>query len=199
MISCVRLYGDSGLKTRCHSCTGLYDYYKDLAKDMLHTLQWHKGVGIAANQIGVSLRLMIAHTETGWLAVRNPVVTYDGSLEYDNEGCISLPGITVPVQRYKHVMLSGTHPDGSTLTPLFLGGLPARIVQHELDHLNGLTIMDTTTNISRLRARAQWRARAKAVRRWHVRNYPGLISDAEEKRLKLAETPRIILAGGKHE
>lgn len=117
-----------------------------------------RGVGLAGNQIGLLQRLFVFELgEEGPTAVVNPrVVARSEELEVDEEGCLSLRGVLVPVERNVGITLAGFDPSGAPLE-LELTGLPARVAQHELDHLDGVLIIDRTDRESRREALAALR------------------------------------------
>lgn len=98
------------------------------------------GVGIAAPQIGVARRVFLAHLDSGTILAANPVITPSGPLLRDLEGCLSIPGGRYEVHRHRDLVLLATGIDG--LFELRLSGWDARVVQHEMDHLDGVLISD---------------------------------------------------------
>lgn len=197
MIKAVRLYGDQVLKERCGSCEHFYEYYQQVAQDMLDTMISHDGVGLASNQIGLSLRLMVFENKREYVAIRNPIVEVSGSLEYDDEGCLSLPTLSMPVARHRIVRVRGTTPGGEPIRELLLQGYPARVVQHELDHLNGLSIFEATRPVSRNVNKKRWLKRYPRLRKWWDHEYRTKIDEANEKLQAERDrgTPRIIIPG----
>jgi len=197
MIRSVRLYGDTKLRERCGSCEHFYEYYQQMAQDMLDTMLSHDGVGLSSNQIGLNLRLFVFENGREYVAVRNPIIEFSGPLDYDDEGCLSLPGLSIPVARYKFASLRGTTPGGEPIPEMFLRDYPARVVQHELDHLNGLTILEATGPVERNVQRKRWLKRYPRLRKWWDSEYLERIDKANEELLRerAAEVPRIILPG----
>jgi peptide deformylase len=106
-----------------------------------------QGVGLAATQVGVLQRLFVFQTEDDDepRAIVNPEIA-EQSIEasVDDEGCLSLQRVLVPVERSTRVRLEGKDVDGSAVS-LELDEMAARVVQHELDHLDGVLILDRTT------------------------------------------------------
>ena len=119
---------------------------KELMKDA-------NGVGLAATQVGVLRRVFVfAPEEETTAALVNPRLASRGDeVDTDDEGCLSLQGITVPVERATTVRIEGRDENGGEVG-YDLEGLPARIAQHELDHLDGTLILDRTTPESRREA-----------------------------------------------
>ena len=123
------------------------------------------GVGLAAPQIGLSQRVIVLdvdHENKGkhLLKIVNPVIVEraDETLS-DDEGCLSLQGVRVPVERSTRVVLEGKDPDGADLH-IELDEYGSRVVQHELDHLDGVLIIDRTDDEHRKEALATLRPRA---------------------------------------
>jgi peptide deformylase len=131
----------------------LVDRMKDLMKDA-------NGVGLAANQVGVLRRVFVFSPEDDVVeAVVNPELVSKGKdAETDDEGCLSMQGISIPVERPVSIRLEGRDEHGKEVS-FDLEGLPARIVQHELDHLDGTLILDRTTSDGRREALAALRPR----------------------------------------
>lgn len=114
-----------------------------LIADMAVTMRHARGVGLAAVQIGVPLRVIVADTGQGLLALVNPRLRRRSGTEVADEGCLSIPGVVAPVRRARRVAVDGTLLDGRRVG-LRASGYVARILQHEIDHLNGVLILDRT-------------------------------------------------------
>lgn len=150
----VRQWGDPVLKMRAHEVTAFDEELARLTERMGVLMHDARGIGLAATQIGILRRIFVFQTEDDEepVAVVNPVVTPSGSeLATDDEGCLSLQGVLVPVERPDRVVLEGQDVTGAPLR-LELQGLGARVVQHELDHLDGVLILDRTDRESRREA-----------------------------------------------
>jgi peptide deformylase len=119
-----------------------------------------QGVGLAATQVGILRRLFVFEPgEDGARAVVNPrIVERSDETVSEQEGCLSLQGVRVPVERATRVALEGKDPNGEDVR-WELEGLGARVVQHEIDHLDGKMIIDRTDPESRREAMAQLRPR----------------------------------------
>jgi peptide deformylase len=114
------------------------------------------GVGLAANQVGVLRRMFIFQptAEDEPRAMVNPeIVERSDEVEIDDEGCLSMQGVLVPVERNLQVTIEARDLDGEEVR-LELEGMSARVVQHELDHLDGTLIIDRTTPDGRREALA---------------------------------------------
>ncbi len=136
-------YPDPILSTPCED-TGEYqttDYRFSLASDMWEIMNRNNGAGLAAPQIGLSVRMFVWRKEYKCKAIWNPVLS---SLQGDinsREGCLSLPGINVTIQRSKSSILQGIGVNGHTIA--FIGNvIMTGVWQHEIDHLDGKLIID---------------------------------------------------------
>lgn len=118
-----------------------------MAAQMLDLMYEHEGIGLAANQVDLPYRMFVCNV-TGDPAKRdqeyvfiNPVIRRSRGFDVDTEGCLSLPGLKAPVPRPKHVVFSAYTIDGGEFDQE-LDGLFARMVQHEIDHLDGVMFID---------------------------------------------------------
>jgi peptide deformylase len=115
---------------------------RKLVEDMVETMVHANGVGIAAPQIGVDKQIFIAESDAGPLCVINPRITkYSKKLVRGEEGCLSIPGKYDRLYRAKEVTVEGRTVDGKKLS-FVAKDFFARIMQHEIDHLNGLLYVD---------------------------------------------------------
>ena len=150
-IAQVRQWGDPVLRLHAHEVTAFDDDLVRLAGRMVELMHDASGLGLAATQIGILRRLFVFQTKEDEeaIAVVNPVIVEFGDeRELDDEGCLSLQGVLVPVERTTTVTVEGNDVTGAPLR-LELAGLGARVVQHELDHLDGVLIINRTDRESR--------------------------------------------------
>jgi peptide deformylase len=113
-----------------------------LVRDMAKAMYDAPGVGLAATQVGIQKRVVVIDIDDGMVALCNPeILTASDEREIDDEGCLSLPGITVPVERACEIVAQGMDVDGTRIR-IEAGGLLARVLQHEIDHLDGMLIID---------------------------------------------------------
>ena len=148
----IRQYPDPALRMRAREVTDFDDELAALATRMKQLMHDAHGVGLAANQVGIVRRLFVFQREEDEVAtVVNPVLERGQETGLDEEGCLSMQGVRVPVERATTVTLTGKDERGRDLR-IELEGLPARAVQHELDHLDGTLIIDRTDPESRKRA-----------------------------------------------
>lgn len=160
----VRTFGDPVLKSRATPVDKFDESLEQLAQDMLDTMRDHEGVGLAANQVGRLKRILVAALEDEEYVIVNPEIHESGDeSEKDTEGCLSIPEIQVEVERPTQVTVSGQDQWGAPVR-LEAEGLLARILQHEVDHLNGVLILDRTDRESRKAAMRELRERLLAQR-----------------------------------
>ncbi len=164
----IRTFGDPVLKSRAAPVKDFDDSLKQLADDMMRIMYEAEGAGLAANQIGRLKRIFVAaYEDEGELrefVVVNPAVEERSEVqEKDREGCLSIPGISVEVERPVAVTLTGQDLSGEPLRVEAKGRL-ARIFQHEIDHLDGILMLDRTDRESRKNAMREMRERLLAGR-----------------------------------
>lgn len=110
--------------------------------DMKVTMTEANGIGLAAPQVGKNIRVIIVATKDGSRALINPeIVSRSLTKETDEEGCLSIPGCFVRVKRHKSVTVRAMNEDGTAAT-FKASGLFARVIQHEIDHLDGVLMLD---------------------------------------------------------
>ena len=114
---------------------------RQLIADMVVTMRGSHGVGLAAPQIGVPLRVLVAGSRQPPLALINPRLERRWGRQLGPEGCLSIPGIYADVRRAQHVVVTGQNARGRSIT-VRAGGLLSRVLQHEIDHLNGVLFID---------------------------------------------------------
>lgn len=117
-----------------------------LAQDMADTMYSQKGLGLAAPQVGVNIRLVVIDTtageeEDGLLYLINPVITASEGEQFGDEGCLSIPGEYEKVRRFNNITVKALNLEGEEYS-VDCDGLLARAVQHEIDHLNGVLFID---------------------------------------------------------
>lgn len=114
---------------------------KTLVADMFETMDAYRGVGLAAPQVGVSLRILVVGYKKHHFEIINPEIISASGEAIDEEGCLSLPGVTLNMTRYARIHVKGFSAVGRPVV-LREKGFLARILQHEIDHLNGVLIID---------------------------------------------------------
>ncbi len=138
----IRLLGDPVLRTRAAEVTTFDKELRTLVKDLTDTMLDAPGVGLAAPQLGVGLRVFVYDVGDQYGHLVNPVLHYPDDEEQDGpEGCLSLPGLTFDCRRKENVVAHGQDVFGDPVT-VEGSALLARCVQHETDHLDGVLFID---------------------------------------------------------
>jgi peptide deformylase len=137
----IRLFGDPVLRTPADPVTSFDAELRRLVKDLTDTMMDAPGVGLAAPQIGVGLRVFTYFVDDVAGHLINPTLTLSGDAEIDDEGCLSFPGLAYPTSRSFGVVATGFDMHGEPITVDGTGTL-ARCVQHETDHLDGVLFID---------------------------------------------------------
>jgi peptide deformylase len=139
----VRRYGDPVLRRRANPVGDVTPEIRRLVADMVDTMYDEVGIGLAAPQVGVSLRLLVVGDEEGRgvQVLVNPTITAQGGKVTAEEGCLSLPGVFAQVTRSEWVTLEAQDLEGKAIA-ITARGLRSRVFQHELDHLDGVLFID---------------------------------------------------------
>jgi peptide deformylase len=154
----IRTLGSPVLREACREVETFDELLERLSKDMVATMYDAPGVGLAAPQVGLSLRFFVfdANDGSGSHAVANPVLSELDGEQSDDEGCLSIPGLWYPTPRSLHARVEGRDVKGRPVS--FEGeGLLARIFQHETDHVNGMLFIDRLSERDRRQAMGQLR------------------------------------------
>ncbi len=145
------------LAKRAEQVDEINDNIRRFVEKMTDIMLKNKGLGLAAPQVGVSLRLFIISLNGTMENVRayiNPTVTTDGELGSMDEGCLSVPGVFTKIRRYKKCKVTATDLDGNEFTEE-AEGLYAKALQHEYDHIEGMTIVNRMGQTARIAHRRQ--------------------------------------------
>ena len=138
----IRLFGDPVLKTASEPIVSITDAIKTLVSDLEETTALPGRAGVAANQIGVNLRVFSFHVEGNVGHLINPeIIETSGELVVLDEGCLSLPEIWGKTPRHAKVKVRGMNISGESVD-IEAEGLLAQVMQHEIDHLDGLVYLD---------------------------------------------------------
>lgn len=183
----IELYPTEALKSKAKPVDlndNTWAEVRTVAARMIELMQGAQGIGLAAPQVGLSWRLFVAHVPAdpdpdpeddedpefpdscdSPQVFINPIITeFAGDLEPYDEGCLSLPGITGEVNRPAIITMKATDLEGNEVS-LKVSGLLARCWQHEIDHLDGIMILDKMTQMSRLKNRVKVKSMIKAAKR----------------------------------
>ena len=144
----IRYFGDPILLTPAAIVVDFDKELRTLISDLTETMLLAPGAGLAAPQIGVSLRVFVWNVDDVLGHLINPVLTLSGEVEIDDEGCLSFPELTYPTPRSIRAVASGFNMFGE---PIFVEGsqLLARALQHESDHLDGVLFIDRLSKSDR--------------------------------------------------
>ncbi|MGM0599004.1 MAG: peptide deformylase [Candidatus Rifleibacteriota bacterium] len=149
MVYRVLHYGESPLRKESEEISEINEEIEKLVEDMFETMYDSNGVGLAAPQVGKNIRLCVIDTGDDPLIFINPEIIKKSGKEVDDEGCLSLPGLSEKVARATTVVARATDIDGSEFE-IEAEGLLARAIQHELDHLDGVLFIDRISKARRL-------------------------------------------------
>ncbi len=155
----IRRLGDPVLKTRALPVSRFDAELRREVDWMREVMDGALGVGLAATQVGIVERVLVYRTELGGpiIAVINPEIEWrGGETEIAEEGCLSIPGIHVDVERNLHMRVAAHDESGAPFT-IEASGFEARVLQHEIDHLDGVLMLDRTTREQRRDAMRAWR------------------------------------------
>ena len=151
-LSQIRQYGDPVLRMRAEEVEEFDDELRAVTERMIAVMHDAEGVGLAATQVGILRRFFVCTIDGEDRVLVNPSVTALGDdTDVDTEGCLSLASVRVPVERATKVAVEARDVSGEPVS-LELEGYPARIVQHEVDHLDGRLMIDRTDDESRREA-----------------------------------------------
>jgi peptide deformylase len=153
-MSFIRRLGDPVLKSRATPVDRFDDSLRQQVSRMAGIMNDALGVGLAAPQLGISQRLLVYRVgpDAPLIALANPEIEWaSDEREGSDEGCLSIPGVMVDVERPLHVRVRAQDEQGEPRS-VEASGLEARVIQHELDHLDGVLILDRTSRDERKRA-----------------------------------------------
>jgi peptide deformylase len=153
----IRLFGDPVLRTPAEPVRDFDAELRRLVKDLTETMMEAPGVGLAAPQIGVSLRVFTYYVDDELGHLINPSLELSVEEETDDEGCLSFPGLAYPTKRSRGAVATGFDMYGEPVTLEGTGQL-ARCVQHETDHLDGVLFIDRLDDAQRKLAMKEIRA-----------------------------------------
>jgi len=154
----IRTFGDPALKVCAAQITNIDGKIVKLVDEMFQIMYQAPGLGLAATQIGVQKQLFVYDLDDDPLVLINPtIVESSGEWVYD-EGCLSIPGLSVEMVRPKLVLVRGTNLDGNTIE-IEADEVMARLFQHEIDHLQGVLMFERMTPDQRKLALKEYRRR----------------------------------------
>ena len=146
------VYPEPVLSRKAEEITNIDGQVHTLAADMVETMYAASGIGLAAPQVGVSRRLIVVdpgkEEKSGLITLVNPVVVSGEGHNAIDEGCLSVPDFTAEVPRHAEILVRGITLDEREVE-LSAGGLLAIVLQHEIDHLNGILFIDRISPLKR--------------------------------------------------
>ena len=147
----IRQFGDPVLRQKAKRITKVDKSIRRLVNDMIETMHDAPGVGLAAPQVGVSLRLLVVEATEGEIQVLvNPEIVKASGERMLDEGCLSLPGYVGTVKRHEAVTVKAQNLDGKEIR-IKANELLAQALEHEIDHLNGVLFVDRLVSPESLR------------------------------------------------
>ena len=155
---------DKRLKTECAPIEEITDEVRALADHMLEDMYATDGCGLAAPQVGELVQLVVVDVDytkgkrNPYVLVNPRIVVADGEKRETGEGCLSFPGITVRVSRPSHVVVEARNLDGDLMRYEARDNLMAVCLQHEIDHLHGVTMVDHLGPLQRARMMREYQA-----------------------------------------
>jgi peptide deformylase len=170
----LHLLGSPVLRQRSEEIAGVDAEVRRLIDDLFETMDAAKGVGLAANQVGIARRVAVVGVDDARLAMVNPVLVSAEGRDRAEEGCLSIPDVYGEVARPERVVLEATGRDGRPFR-LEAEGLLARAIQHEIDHLDGILFIDHLGALKRQLLVSRWKKDhrgkgvIKSIRPEHVR------------------------------
>jgi len=156
----LHLLGSPVLRQRSAELAAVDDDARRLIDDLFETMDAARGVGLAANQVGVARRIAVIDADAQRFAMVNPVIVEAEGRTTAEEGCLSIPEIYGDVTRPERVVLEALDRDGKPFR-LAAEGLTARAIQHELDHLDGILFLDHLGLMKRKVLLARWKREHK--------------------------------------
>lgn len=155
----IKKYPEKILKTKTEKITRIDGKLWKLSRDMIETMYFFNGIGLAANQVGELSSVFVADVKPE--GIRKPLVLFNpqilSSMEscYFEEGCLSFPGISAKIKRARKIVVCGITPDEKEIK-MEVEGILARVFQHEIDHLNGILLFDRVNIFRRLKLNREY-------------------------------------------
>lgn len=153
----IRIYGDPILRQKASLVKAVGPAERMLIASMIDAMHEHKGIGLAAPQVGVSEQIFVADIGEGPLVVVNPRILSRSGSHIKEEGCLSIPGIVLNVKRPQKIRVKYLNEDNKVVEKEY-SDLTARVILHETDHLKGKLIIDYASLIQRRRFKKKLKA-----------------------------------------
>ena len=137
----IKKHPDKILRRQCQPIEKITKKEVNLFRDMFFTMKHFCGIGLAAPQIGIAKRMIVAEVDNRIIKLANPKIVGMRGADSMAEGCLSVPDVAVDIQRPNEVIVQGLD-EGGKIVEIRMEGLLARVIQHEIDHLQGKLIID---------------------------------------------------------
>jgi peptide deformylase len=149
----IRKYGDPVLRKRAKEVDRVTDRIKKIGLQMIQTLKEAGGMGLAANQVGEELRIIVVdpshfHPESAPFIIINPIIEKSSGEQNEEEGCLSIPGTYADVKRPLEMTVKGINAEEKEIK-IEAKGVLSRVLAHEIDHLNGILFIDHLSSLKR--------------------------------------------------
>ena len=152
----LHLFGSPVLRQRSAEVPAVDAAVRQFIADLFETMETAKGVGLAANQVGVATRVAVVGVEGERLVMVNPVILSAEGRSREEEGCLSVPDVFGEVERPERIVLEAVGADGQPYRRE-ASGLLARAIQHEIDHLDGILFLDHLSTLKRQLLLGRWK------------------------------------------
>ncbi len=153
----IRIYGDPCLRKKCTPVKEIGPGERMVIQSMIETMHQAKGVGLAAPQVGINQRFFVLDVGDGPMAIINPRITKRSGSSTIDEGCLSIPEVTIMIDRPQKITVQYID-ENNQVMKMTCDDLLARIIQHEMDHLDGKLIVDYATDSEKERIKDQLEA-----------------------------------------
>ena len=150
MLLDIKTYPDPVLRKECRQVKSITEMERKLFDEMLFTMKYFRGIGLAAPQVGVSKKMIVVEAQERVIKLADPEILDRTGMGSMQEGCLSVPGIMVNVKRPNKIVVKGLDEHGK-LIQIKAEGLLARVLQHEIDHLRGRIIVDSMSILDKLK------------------------------------------------
>lgn len=150
----IRIYGDPFLRAKCVPAKEVGPSERMVMDAMIETMHQAKGVGLAAPQVGIKQRFFVLDIGDGPMVIVNPEILRRAGSDIFEEGCLSIPEVTVQVKRPEEITVHYKDENNQTVK-LTCNGLLARVIQHETDHLDGILIIDYASDEEKVKFKGQ--------------------------------------------
>lgn len=162
----IRLLGDPVLREMCEPVETIDDAIRQLIEDLTETMYAADGIGLAAPQVGVPVRVFVYDVrdeELGTGALINPEIVERQGTSKEEEGCLSIPGLSEPIERSERIAVRALDASGEEVT-FEADGMLSRCIQHERDHLDGVLFIDHLSPLKRRLLLRKWEKQERAAK-----------------------------------